>query len=84
MADQLATIREFITTKIGGFEVADDEDLFESGYVNSLFAVQIVMFVENTLGLPVVEDDLDIKNFASIVKIDSFASAKRATSQVNG
>ena len=58
--------------------IPDDEDFFETGYVNSLFAVQIVMFVESTLGVPVVDGDLDIANFSTINRIDGYANRKRA------
>lgn len=77
MDDYLPEIRTFIGRHIGGADVADDDDLFELGYVNSLFAVQIVMFAQNTLGVPVGDDDLDIKNFSSIARINSFATSKR-------
>jgi acyl carrier protein len=77
MDDYLVEIRAFIGRHIGGADVADDDDLFELGYVNSLFAVQIVMFAQNTLGVPVSDDDLDIKNFSSIARINAFATSKR-------
>ncbi|HEY3748347.1 MAG TPA: hypothetical protein VGL80_04035 [Pseudonocardiaceae bacterium] len=78
MSDQLATIRAFVANHVGGLEFGDDEDFFETGYVNSLFAVQIVMFVESTLGVPVVDGDLDIANFSTINRIDGYANRKRA------
>ncbi|TDP92964.1 acyl carrier protein [Labedaea rhizosphaerae] len=78
MSDQLATIRAFVANHVGGLEFGDDDDFFERGYVNSLFAVQIVMFVESTLGVPVVDRDLDITNFATINRIDGYARRKRA------
>lgn len=78
MSDQLDTIRAFVANHVGGVPFGDDDDLFQSGYVNSLFAVQIVMFVEATLGVPVVEGDLDIANFTTINRIDEFANRKRA------
>jgi methoxymalonate biosynthesis acyl carrier protein len=77
MDESLDEIRAFIGKHVGGADVADDEDLFELGYVNSLFAVQIVMFVQNTLGVPVSDNDLDIKNFSSIAQIEAFVTAKR-------
>lgn len=77
MADQLATIRTFVAKHVGGLEFTDEQDLFASGHVNSLFAVQIVMFVENTLGVPVVDGDLDIANFSSVARIHRYATGKR-------
>jgi acyl carrier protein len=77
MTEQREMIRKFIANHAGGLEFADDQDLFASGHVNSLFAVQIVMFVENTLGVPVTGGDLDITNFSSVDRIDRFVVDKR-------
>ncbi|MGW3960837.1 acyl carrier protein [Amycolatopsis sp. NPDC005003] len=83
MTDQLATIRDFVVGRLralepGGIELRDEDDLFALGHVSSLFAVQIVMFVERTFGIAVVGDDLDIANFASITRIDRFVTGHRA------
>ena len=76
MNDQRTTIRAFVARHLNGFEFTDEQDLFASGFVNSLFAVQIVMFVENTFGVPVTGTDLDIQNFSSVDRIDGFVTGK--------
>jgi len=78
MDDQRATIRTFVARHLDGVVFTDQQDLFAAGYVNSLFAVQIVMFVDGTFGVPVAGDDLDIKNFTSVERIDDFVTRKRA------
>ncbi len=78
MDEELVTIKEFVAKHLNGFEFTDDQDLIASGLVNSLFAVQIVMFVENTLGVPVVDEDLDIQNFSSVTRIHRYVTGKRA------
>jgi acyl carrier protein len=78
MIDQLTTIRGFVAGHLGGLEFTDQDDLFATGLVNSLFAVQVVMFVEKTFGMPVAGEDLDIANFSSIARIDQFVTGKRA------
>jgi methoxymalonate biosynthesis acyl carrier protein len=75
--DQLIAIRRFISRNLGNDDFSDDQDLVESGRVNSLFAVQIVMFVENTLGVPVLDADLDIQNFCSVDRIHRYVAGKR-------
>jgi len=77
-ADPREQIRAFVARHLGGLTFTDDQDLFASGHVNSLFAVQLVMFVEGTLGVPVAGDDLDIANFASVDKIAAFARDRSA------
>lgn len=44
----------------------DEEDLFAGGYVNSLFALELVVFVETTFGVTVESADLELDNFRSV------------------
>jgi methoxymalonate biosynthesis acyl carrier protein len=74
MQEQINTIRDFVHANLNGAVIADDEDIFASGYVNSLFVVQLVMFVEQAFGLRIAGDDLDIRNLATIEDIDRLVS----------
>ncbi|MFD4375300.1 phosphopantetheine-binding protein [Streptomyces sp. NPDC058486] len=83
MADAVADenkvlIREFLGGHLHGVEVEDDEDVFAAGLVNSLFAVQVVMWVERTYGLQVAGEDLAFTNFRSIDAIAAFVERKTA------
>jgi methoxymalonate biosynthesis acyl carrier protein len=71
-------IRDFLADHVHGVEVDDDEDLFASGLVNSLFAVQLVMWVERTHGLKVSGGDLDFANFRSVSAIAQFVQRKKS------
>jgi acyl carrier protein len=55
----------------------DDADLFASGIVNSLFAVQLMTFVEKTFAIEVDMDDLDIENFKSLDATTAFVLRKK-------
>ena len=77
-ADRRPLIRDFVSQHVNGVELADDDDIFATGYVNSLFAVQLVMWVERTFGSQVAGADLDIANFRTIDAIDAFVERKRA------
>jgi acyl carrier protein len=59
-------------------DVADDEDLFASGLVNSLFAMQLVLFVEKEFSIKVDNEDLDLDNFRSVSAITGFIQRKLA------
>jgi methoxymalonate biosynthesis acyl carrier protein len=61
-----ATIRGFILSSIAVPDLDDDANLFESGIVNSLFAVQLMTFIEKTFAIEMGMDDLDIENFKSL------------------
>jgi acyl carrier protein len=77
-ADVKGTIKKFLLRSINLTDVADDEDLFESGMVNSLFAVQLTTFIEKTFGIEIGADDLDIKNFRSLNAATAFVESKSA------
>jgi acyl carrier protein len=57
--------------------IADDDNLFENGFVDSLFALQLVAFVENRFGVRVDDNDLDLANFSSVSRIVAFVRHKR-------
>jgi acyl carrier protein len=70
------TVRGFILSSITITDLDDDADLFESGIVNSLFAVQLMTFVEKTFGIDVGMDDLDMANFKSLNATTAFVLKK--------
>ena len=63
------TVREFITTRYPQADFADDDDIFALGYVNSLFAMELVRFVERTFKISVPENELRLDNFRTIDSI---------------
>jgi methoxymalonate biosynthesis acyl carrier protein len=69
-------IREFINDSISLGNASDDENLFETGIVNSLFAIQLMTFIEKTFQLEIGTDDLDIENFKSISAAAQFVLRK--------
>jgi len=71
------TVRRFILSAIPVTRLDDDVDLFESGIVNSLFAVQLMTFIEKTYAMEVAMDDLDIQNFKSVNATTAFVQRKK-------
>lgn len=59
-----------------------EEDVFAAGYVNSLFALQLIQFVERAFGIRVEDQDLDIDNFRSAAAIRGFVLRKRQEASV--
>ncbi|MEU6633461.1 acyl carrier protein [Streptomyces parvus] len=53
--------------------VGADDDYFEQGFADSLFALELVTFVETRFGLTIEVEDLDL---------DSFRTANRITEVV--
>ena len=69
-------VRRFILSSINVTHLDDDDNLFESGIVNSLFAVQLMTFIEKTFAIEVGMDDLDIENFKSLNAAAAFVVRK--------
>ncbi|MCK4259500.1 MAG: hypothetical protein KAX49_11015 [Halanaerobiales bacterium] len=59
-------IREFILEYRDVDDLKDDDDIFRSGIVNSLFAMQLVMFLESTFDISIGNEDLSLNNFCSV------------------
>jgi methoxymalonate biosynthesis acyl carrier protein len=58
-------LQEFLTTKI---EVAPkvEKDLFSSGLITSLFALELVTYIEKTYDIEINGADLKLNNFRTI------------------
>lgn len=69
-------VQEFVGQYLNDTELDPELDLFASGRVNSLFAMQLVLFIENEFGFQVQNDDLDYDNFKSLVSIEDFVQRK--------
>lgn len=69
-------VRGFILRSTAVAELDDDADLFDSGLANSLFAVQLMTFIEKQFSIEVGMDDLDIENFKSVNATAAFVQRK--------
>jgi methoxymalonate biosynthesis acyl carrier protein len=76
------TVNAFFNKHLKAKNIAADSDIFQSGLVNSLFAMQIVNFVEETFQIVVENDDLSLNNFRSLNNISEFVTAKLAQKEV--
>ena len=74
--DIMHRVRNFLGQYISNTDISPDENLFASGVVNSLFAMQLVLFVEKEFGIQVANEDLDFENSKSLGSIAGFVSRK--------
>ena len=74
--DHKGTIRKFLSGFFCTDDLTDSDDFFEKGFVNSLFAMQLVMFVEKEFSLRVEDEDLELQNFNTINGISNFVQRK--------
>lgn len=76
MEETKVRVRAFLARYLQNYEVQDDQDIFSLGFINSLFAMQLVLFVEKTFGVEVANEDLDIDNFRTINAIAALVERK--------
>ena len=77
--DIMGQVWDFLGQYISNTEIDPDDNLFTSGVVNSLFAMQLVLFVEKEFGIQVANEDLDLENFKSLNAIVGFIENKLGT-----
>ncbi|HLF24989.1 MAG TPA: phosphopantetheine-binding protein [Anaerolineae bacterium] len=73
-----AEIKQFLARFFKDYDLQDDEDIFSLGFVNSLFAMQLVLFVEQTFHFTIDNEDLDIDNFRTINALTNLIRRKTA------
>lgn len=75
-------IREFIVSNICDFDgsaaLNNGDNIFETGFVDSSFALQLVAFLEERFGIAVTDEDLDLENFSSIDRMITFIGRKQS------
>ena len=76
MDDVRLRTRQFFSTFFKRIDLKDDTDIFALGVVNSLFAMQLVMFLEKEFQVGIENDDLDFDNFKSIDAIAGLIGRK--------
>jgi acyl carrier protein len=69
-------IRAFLQRHFRHRTIADNDDLFASGFATSLFAIELVTFLERQFAIRIESADLDIKNFRSIDALSALVMRK--------
>ncbi|HEX5203448.1 acyl carrier protein [Paractinoplanes rhizophilus] len=59
-------IRNFIAARYPTADIGDNDDIFALGYVNSLFAMELVVFIERHFAIAIPNDELRIDNFRTV------------------
>ncbi len=70
-------VKDYIQKKVGGdVDFGNDDDIFAKGFVNSMFAMQLVMFLEREFAIKVKNEEMSISNFNTVNNIAAFISSK--------
>ncbi len=66
MSEIQAKIREFLSRFFRNHDLQLDEDIFALGFVNSMFTMQLVLFIEQAFQITIDNEDLELDNFRTI------------------
>ena len=84
MNPEIKTMQEKVSTALRdvlGVEVPSvDTDLFESGALDSLLFVNLLLHIENAFGVSVPLEELELEHFRSVRKIADFLLASSGSS----
>jgi acyl carrier protein len=79
MAHTHATlIRDFVTGRHPQAELTDSQDIFSLGFINSLFAMELVMFIEKEFAVSIPNEELRIDNFRTIAAMSELVERRLA------
>ena len=71
-------IKTFLSKFFGNHNLQSDEDIFALGFVNSMFAMQLVLFVEQEFKIAIENEDLEFENFRTINSLANLIERKTA------
>jgi methoxymalonate biosynthesis acyl carrier protein len=75
-------IRSYIESNLVVFDddaaFSDSDNIFKMGFVNSLFAMKLLNFVEVEFKITIDNEDIDISNFSSVDNIVALVNRKSA------
>lgn len=75
-------IRKFIEENMVIYDdtrtFSDSDNIFALGFVDSMFALKLVTYIEKEFNVKVENDDLNLENFSSVDNIADFIGRKLA------
>lgn len=77
MSEYKQEIRQFFSKNFRTDGLGDTDDVFAGGYANSLFALQLIAWMEKTFSITIEDDDLKLSNFSSIDAIAQTIGRKK-------
>ncbi|MGI9605999.1 MAG: acyl carrier protein [Acidimicrobiales bacterium] len=78
MADVRGELQRFVNNSLGS-DLATDANVFDNG-ATSLFAIELVTFIEKTFGVQLDDADLEPENFSSVDAMTLLSERKLAAS----
>ena len=82
MSETTGDILAFITGRFPQAAITATEDIFSLGYINSLFAMELVMHLEKTFGVTIPNEELRIDNFRTAAAMTELVGRLRPAATV--
>lgn len=70
-------VHRFVETFLQGAAFDDTDDIFALGLVNSLMAMQLVLFLEKEFGVKFAKSELKLDNFRTVERMADLLAAKK-------
>jgi methoxymalonate biosynthesis acyl carrier protein len=78
MDDRRAYLRAFVRQRLQDNRIGDGDDFFADCGASSMFAMQLILYIEEQFGVEIDDDDLEIDNFRTVEALDNFVARKTA------
>ncbi|MCR8843800.1 acyl carrier protein [Paenibacillus sp. SC116] len=75
-------IRTFLAKFFKQVQLRDDDELFALGFVDSLFVMQLVTFLETEFEIMLDNEDLEFAHFRTIQSMSDLIGRKLATNKL--
>lgn len=73
-------IREFIQENLvvwdDDISFSDTDNIFQLGFVNSLFAMKLLNFVEGEFDIKIENNEIELVNFSSVANMEKLVKSK--------
>lgn len=66
MENMKERLLQYVSKAASGVDVKMDDDIFEMGLVHSLFAMQLILFIEKEFDIELEDKDLDFKKIRTV------------------
>jgi acyl carrier protein len=78
--DARTTIRTFVIERlapaVGLSSLGDEDDLIDSGVVDSLGIFQLIAFLEERFGIKIGDEEISPENFGTVAAIDRLVASR--------
>ena len=72
------TLRTYLNDALDVTDIEDDTALIDMGYLDSMQALELAMFVANEFDIELTHEDLRVENFSSLQAVEDFVNRRKS------